>query len=213
MSVPAELYKRERSMARRGFLFGCAGFGYGLWERSNHVEALSRPPQMFGAILSPQGDIVRTVAADGMKEDDFEMVARATAAQFVRRMRNVSNPIDFTLADIQEGNFFIKDRAVGKVRDWLAGRPFDALVQRRQKRVVLLSQVIATIRPGIAKGGDAILVAVQWPERIEGAGSTPVVMSRGGEVMVERVRNVSADIAMHNPIGMFVSDFNFDAND
>ena len=119
-------------------------------------------------------------------------------------------PIDFTLAALDEGNYFIKDAAVGKVRDWLTTRPFDGLTKRRQRRVVLLEQVIATIRPGRGKGGDQVLVAVQWPERIEAAGSTPITEIHGGEVLVDRVRNVSPDIALHNPIGMFVSDFNFD---
>lgn len=210
MSVPAELAKRDRAFARRAFLFGVAGFGYGLWERSNHVAAMSRPPQTFGAILSPQGAILKTVSADGLTEDEFEMVARSTAAQFVQRMRNATNPIDFTLAALDEGNYFIKDAAVGKVRDWLTTRPFDGLTKRRQRRVVLLEQVIATIRPGRGKGGDQVLVAVQWPERIEAAGSTPITEIHGGEVLVDRVRNVSPDIALHNPIGMFVSDFNFD---
>jgi hypothetical protein len=213
MSVPAELAKRERSFARRAFLFGAAGFGYGLWERSNHVAAMSRPPQTFGAILSPQGAILKTVAADSLTEDEFEMVCRATAAQFVQRMRNATNPIDFTLAAIQEGNFFIKDMAVAKVRDWLAHRPFDELTKRRQRRVVLLEQVIATVRPGRGKGSDQVLVAVQWPELVEAAGSTPTTATHGGEILVERVRNVSPEIAMHNPIGMFVSDFSFDATD
>jgi type IV secretory pathway TrbF-like protein len=210
MSVPAELAKQYRVMARRSFLFGVAGVGYGLWERSNHVAAMSRPPQTFGAILSPQGAILKTVSADSLNEDEFEMVARATAAQFVQRMRSATNPIDFTLAALDEGNYFIKDAAVVKVRDWLTARPFDELTKRRQRRVVLLEQVIATIRPGRGKGGDQVLVAVQWPERVESPGSTPVTEIHGGEVIVERVRNVSPDIALHNPIGMFVSDFSFD---
>jgi type IV secretory pathway TrbF-like protein len=210
MSVPAELAKRDRVMARRGFLFGMAGFGYGLWERSNHVAALSRPPQTFGAILSPEGQILKTVAADSLTESEFEMSARATAAQFVRRMRNVTNPIDFTLAEIEEGNYFIKDVAVSKVRDWLGDRPFDELGKRKQRRVVLLSQIIPTLRPGRAMGGDQVLVAVTWPERIEAAGSAPKVQQHGGEVMVERVRNLSPEIAMHNPLGLFVSDFSLD---
>jgi type IV secretory pathway TrbF-like protein len=176
------------------------------------VAALSRPPQTFGAILGPDFSIVRTVAADSLTESDMQMAARATAAQFVRRMRNVTDPIDFTLADIEEGNFFIKDMAVTKVRKWLSERPFDKLVQRRQKRVVLLSQVIPTLRPGQAMNGDKLLVAVTWPERIEGAGSTPKIEQHGGEVMIERVRNLSPEIAMHNPLGMFVSDFSFDTS-
>jgi type IV secretory pathway TrbF-like protein len=212
ISVPAALAKQHRVNARRSFLFGVAGFGYGLWERSNHVAALSRPPQTFGAILGPDFSIVRTVAADSLTESDMQMAARATAAQFVRRMRNVTDPIDFTLADIEEGNFFIKDMAVTKVRKWLSERPFDKLVQRRQKRVVLLSQVIPTLRPGQAMNGDKLLVAVTWPERIEGAGSTPKIEQHGGEVMIERVRNLSPEIAMHNPLGMFVSDFSFDTS-
>ena len=210
ISVPAALAKQHRVNARRSFLFGVAGFGYGLWERSNHVAALSRPPQTFGAILGPDMSIVKTVAADSLTEDEFQMACRAAAAQFVRRMRNVTDPIDFTLAEIEEGNFFIKDAAVVKVRDWLTDRPFDQLVKRRQKRVVLLSQIIPTVRPGSAKGGDQLLIAVTWPERIEQPGSAPKVEQRGGEVMVERVRNLSPEIAMHNPLGLFVSDYSFD---
>jgi type IV secretory pathway TrbF-like protein len=210
MSVPAELAKQYRVMARRSFLFGVAGFGYGLYERSNHVAAMARPPQTFGAILSPQGAILKTVSADSLTENEFEMVARATAAQFVQRMRNATNPIDFTLAALDEGNYFIKDAAVGKVRDWLTTRPFDELTKRRQRRVVLLEQVIATVRPGRGKEGDQVLVAVQWPEKIEAVGSSPTTEIHGGEVLVERVRNVSPDIALHNPIGMFVSNYSFD---
>ena len=210
ISVPAALAKQHRVNARRSFLFGLAGFGYGLWERSNHVAALSRPPQTFGAILGPDFSVVKTVSADGLTEDEFQMACRAGAAQFVRRMRNVTNPIDFTLAEIEEGNYFIKDAAVVKVREWLSSRPFDELMKRRQKRVVLLSQVIPTVRPGSAKGGDQLLIAVQWPERIESAGSTPKTEIHGGEVMIERVRNLSPEIAMHNPLGLFVSDFSFD---
>lgn len=210
ISVPAEIAKRDRAHGRRGFLFGLAGLGYGLYERSNHVAALSRPPQTFGAILGYEGNIVKTVSATDLTESEFELIARATAKAFVKRMRSVTNPIDFTLADIDEGNYFIKDMAVMKVRDWLASRPFDAMVQRRQKRVVLIEQIIASIRPGRGKGGDQVLVAVQWTEKIEAPGSTPAVEMHGGEIMVERVRNVSEEIAMHNPIGMFVSDFSFD---
>ncbi|MGF7213209.1 hypothetical protein GGE65_007845 [Skermanella aerolata] len=213
MSVPADLARQYRFMARCFFVFGLAGLAYGGYERANHVAAMSRPPQTFGAILSPQGAILRTVAADSLTEDEFEMVARATAAQFVQRMRNVTNPIDFTLAALDEGKYFIKDAAVIRVREWLSGRPFDQLTQRRQKRVVLLEQVIATVRPGRGKGGDQVLVAVQWPETVEAPGSTPTSTIHGGEVLVERVRNVSPDIAMHNPIGMFTADFSFDTTD
>lgn len=213
MSVPADLAKQYRVMARRAFLFGVAGFGYGLWERSNHVAAMSRPPQTFGAILGPDFSIVKTVAADGLTEDEFQMACRAAAAQFVRRMRNVTNPIDFTLAEIEEGNWFIKDAAVAQVREWLSSRPFDDLMKRRQKRIVLLSQVITTVRPGSVKSGDQLLISVQWPERIESAGSTPKTEIHGGEVMIDRVRNLSPEIAMHNPLGLFVSDFSFDTTD
>lgn len=209
MSVPADLAKQYRGWARRSFLLALGGLGYGLYERSNHVAALSRPPQTFGAILGPYGEIVKTISAD-MTEGELEVVARAMAAQFVRRMRNVTSPIDFTLADIEEGNYFVKDTAVIKVRQWLAGRPFDELVQRRQKRVVLMSQIIPTLRPGRAKDGDQMLVAVTWTERIESAGSATKVEPHGGEILVERVRNVSTEIAMHNPLGMFVSDYSFD---
>lgn len=210
ISVPAALAKQHRINARRSFLFGMAGLGYGLWERSNHVAALSRPPQTFGAILGPDFSIIKAVSADGLTETEMQMAARATAAQFVKRMRSVTDPIDFTLAEIEEGNYFIKDAAVGKVREWLAERPFDKLVQRRQKRIVHLSQIIPTVRPGQAMDGDKLLVGVTWPERVEGAGSTPRTEPHGGEIMIERVRNLSPEIAMHNPLGLFISDFSFD---
>lgn len=213
MSVPADLARHYRFMARWAIVFGLVGWGYGFYERSNHVAALSRPPLTFGAILSAQGNILKTVAAESLSEDEFEMVARATAAQFVQRMRHVTVPIDFTLAAIEEGNFFIKDSAVQKVRGWLTGRPFDELTRRRQKRVVLLDQVIATVRPGRGKGGDQVLVAVQWPETLETPGAVPLTVTRGGEILVERVRNVTTDIALRNPLGLFVSDFNFDTTD
>jgi hypothetical protein len=213
MSVPAELAKQYRVTARRSFLFGVAGFGYGLWERSNHVAAMARPPQTFGAILSPQGAILKTVAADSLTEDEFEMVARATAAQFVVRMRHATNPIDFTLAALDEGNFFIKDAAVVKVREWLSGRPFDALMKGRKRRVVLLEQVITNVQPGRGKAGDQVRITALWPERMESPGSIPTVTNHGGEIIVERVRNISPEIAMHNPIGMFVADYSFDTTD
>lgn len=213
VSVPGQVAKDYRAMGRRYFLFGMVGIGYGLYERSNSAEALSRPPQTIVAILSPQGAILKTVAADSLTEDEFQMVARATAAQFVQRMRNVTNPIDYTISAIQEGNFFIKDQAVVKTRQWLAGKPFDEVTKRRQRRVVLLEQVIATVRPGRGKDGNQLLVAVQWPETTESAGSLPKTESYGGEILVERVANVSPDIAMHNPIGLFVSDFNFNTTD
>jgi type IV secretory pathway TrbF-like protein len=210
ISVPAALAKQYRVSARRSFLFGVAGFGYGLWERSNHVAALSRPPQNFGAILGSDFSIIRTVAADGLTESEFQMAARATAAQFVRRMRNLTDPVDFTLADIEEGNYFIKDMAVVKVREWLEARPFDRMAQRRQKRIVLLSQIIPTLRPGQAMNGDKLLIAVTWSERIDAPGSSSRTEAHGGEVMTERVRNLSPEISMHNPLGIFVSDFSFD---
>src|SRR4051812_30598235 len=171
VSVPGQVAKDYRTMGRRYFLFGVAGFAYGLYERHNAAVALARPPQTFGAILSPQGGIVKTVASDGLTENEFEMVATATAAQFVQRMRSITNPIDFTLAAIDEGRWFLMGDATGKVREWLATRPFDAVTKRRARRVVLLEQVIATVRPGTAKGGDQVLIAVQWPETIEAAGS------------------------------------------
>jgi type IV secretory pathway TrbF-like protein len=210
ISVPAALAKQHRVNARRSFLFGVAGFGYGLWERSNHVAALSRPPQTFGAILGPDFSIVKTVAADGLTEDEFSMACRAAAAQFVRRMRSVTNPIEFTHAEMNELRFFTKDMAVIKVNDWLRGQPFTELEKRRQRRVVHLSQVIATVRPGSAMNGDKLLIAVTWPETVEGAGSSPKTEAHGGEVMIERIRNLSPDLAMHNPLGLFVTDFSFD---
>ncbi len=210
ISVPAALAKQHRVNSRRSFLFGVAGFGYGLWERSNHVAAMARPPQTFGAILSPEGGILKTVSSDHLTEDEFEMVCRATAAQFVQRMRHATNPIDYTLAALDEGNNFIKDAAVVKVREWLATRPFDDLKKRRQRRVVLLQNVITNVQPGRGLGGDQVRITALWPERLEAAGSQPVIENHGGEIIVERVRNLSPDIAMHNPLGMFVSDFSFD---
>ena len=79
-------------------------------------------------------------------------------------------------------------------------------------RTVLLEQVIATIRPGHTVG-DKVLVTVQWPERTETNGSTVSEAIHGGEIMVERVRNITPEIARHNPIGAFVSDFVFDTTD
>jgi type IV secretory pathway TrbF-like protein len=213
MSVPADLAKQYRFMARSFFVLGLVGLAYGLYERSNHVAAMARPPQTVVAVLSPQGAIVQTFAAGDMTEDEFVTVAKATAAQFIVRMRSISNPIDFTLAAVDEGRFFLKDVAAVKVREWLGDRPFDEVAKRRQKRVVLLEQVIVNAKPGRGKGGDQILVTVQWPETIEANGSVVSSAMRGGEIMVERVRNVSPDIAKHNPIGMFVADYALDVTD
>src|SRR4051812_28698493 len=78
MSVPADLAKQYRFMARCFFVFGLAGFGYGLYERHNAVSAMERPPQTIAAVLSPQGGIVQTFAAGDMTEDEFTVVAKAT---------------------------------------------------------------------------------------------------------------------------------------
>lgn len=213
MSVPAQVARDYRTMGRRYFVLGVAGIAYGAYGQVSYNAAMSRPPQSIVAVLSPQGAILKTMASDGMTESEMEMVARATAAQFVARMRNVTRPIDFTLAAIDEGRYFVKDQAEIKTRNWLASRPFDLLVQRRQKRVVLLEEITVTIRPGAKAGGDKFIVSVQWPETVESAGAESKVETHGGEVLVERVHNVSAAIALHNPIGMFVSDFNFDTID
>jgi type IV secretory pathway TrbF-like protein len=213
VSVPGQVAKDYRAMGRRYFLFGVAGFGYGFYERTNYAAAMARPPQTVVAVLSPQGAVVQTFAADDMTEDEFVTVGKAVAAQFIVRMRAITNPIDFTLAAVDEGRYFLKDVAAIKAQKWLGGRPFDDVVKRRQKRVVLLEQVISNAKPGRGKGGDQILISVQWPETIEANGSVISSTMRGGEVLVERVRNVSPQIAKHNPIGMFVADYNLDTAD
>ncbi len=213
MSVPAAFMKHYRSRGRFWAIAGVIGMSYGVYEHSNNLACIARPPTSLSSILSPQGAIIKTFASDSLTEDDFEMVAEATAAQFVKRMRHVTNPVEFTIAELEEGNYFIKDAAAGKVREWINSRPFEDLTKRRQSRVVHLEQVIATVQPGRGKGGDQVRITVQWPETVEGIGSTPVTVSHGGEVLVERVRNVSPNIARHNPIGLFVVDFSFSATD
>src|SRR4051794_26098204 len=83
MSVPADLARQYRFMARCFFVFGMCGFGYGLYERSNYADAMERPPSSVVTILSAQGVPLRTLASDNMTEDEWLTVAKATAAQFV----------------------------------------------------------------------------------------------------------------------------------
>lgn len=213
MSVPAAFMKHYRSRGRFWAVAGVIGISYGVLEHRNNLACMARPPVTLSSILSPQGAIIKTFASDSLTDDDFEMVAEAAAAQFVKRMRHVTNPIDFTMAELEEGNYFVKDAAAGKVQQWINSQPFEGLTKRRQSRVVHLEQIIATIQPGRGKGGDQVRVTVQWPETVESAGSTPVTVSHGGEVLVERVRNVSPKIVRHNPIGLFITDFSFSTTD
>ena len=209
-SVRADEVRSTRSVARMWMAASLVlGYLY-VDERHAHQETLSRAQPVLVSVLGPDSRPVATFAADRMTDDGWVSVAKAVAAQHVVRMREMTDPIDVSLARLEEGRYVVKDAAATKFARFVASRPYDELAKRRQSRQVRLEEVGPSLETSQDPASRRLRVIVQWPERTYGGTKLERQATRVGWVDVERVDSVPPEYRKANPLGIFVVDYDTD---
>jgi hypothetical protein len=209
-SVRADEVRSTRSVGRMWMAAGLVFAYLYVDERHAHQETLSRAQPVLVSVLGPDSRPVATFAADHMADDGWVSVAKAVAAQHVVRMREMTNPIDVSLARLDEGRYFVKDAAAAKYARFVGSHPYDDLAKRRLNRQVRLEEVGPSLESSQSPSSRRLRVIVQWPERTWSGTKLEQQATRVGWVDVERVDRVPPDYRKANPLGIFVVDYDTD---
>ena len=212
-SVPVALAIHYRNMAWLASFFAIVFFCGWIWEHNGRMSDANKPPPVVTAVVTPDFKLIKVMSEQDMEPSDWVNVARAAAADFVVRMRNVERPIDFTIRALDDAKYHLLagQPAVMKFNAFIGSKPYDEISKLNGKRSVMVEKVYAELKPGTPASGDPLLISVSWPETIEANGVySKVTVQRQGEVLISRVKNVPSDFVKHNPLGAFVMDFEGD---